>query len=117
MTTKARYDAAHTKWEIGQALVEAEMADIFEYIDELEKALHQEGHKVEFRADGYGLEHPVECRKAGLLHCPVDAALRELPDSPFEYGIYPVALDPDDGLLIFQLPPDLDTIGIEVTPS
>jgi hypothetical protein len=115
MSAKNRYEAARTKFDQLEynLLTGAEMADIFEYVEELEKALHQEGHIVEFNENGFGLEHPVSCRKAGLLNCPVWEVLDELPDTPVGYGRFPVALD-DDGLLVLQIPPQCETVGISI---
>lgn len=114
MSTKARFDAAKAIFVNGHELEDVHVFDIFEYVEELEAALKQEGHVVEFGPDGFGLEHPVECRKAGLLNCPVWEALDELPSTPVGYGIYPVALG-DDGVLVFQTPPQVKTIGIHIT--
>jgi hypothetical protein len=113
MTTKARYDAAHTKFVDGKDLQEVEMWDIFEYVKELEEALHQEGHIVEFDEDGFALLHPVGCRKAGMLNCTVWAALDALPDTPVGYGKFPVALDDKDEL-VFMVPPQGETVGLQI---
>ncbi len=114
MSAKNRYDAARASYTAGNELSEAEMWDIFEYLDQLEKALAQEGHTVEFAQDGFGLEHPVGCRKAGLLNCDVWQALDELPDTPVGYGRFPVALD-TEGVLVFEVPHDVKTVGVQFT--
>jgi len=114
MSAKARCEAAHKNYFVkGNDLTEVDISDIFEYIFELEAALKQEGHTVEFGADGFSLEHPVGCRKSGLLNCSVWAALDELPDTPVGYGRFPVALG-DDGVLVFQVPPQVETAGVSI---
>jgi hypothetical protein len=114
MSTKSRYEAAKATFVNGHELEDTQIFDILEYVEELEAALKQEGHTVEFAADGFALEHPVGCRKTGLLNCPVQAALNELPDTPVGYGRFPVALG-DDGVLVFRLQPNLNTIEINIT--
>jgi hypothetical protein len=113
MTTKARYDAAHTKFVDGKDLQEVEMWDIFEYVKELEEALHQEGHIVEFDEDGFALLHPVGCRKDGLLNCPVWAAIDDLPGTPVGYGRFNVDLDDSDEL-VFEVQAGTETIGKKI---
>jgi hypothetical protein len=113
MSTKARFEAAKATFVGGHELQDAQVFDILEYVEELEAALKQEGHTVEFGAGGFALEHPVACRKAGLLNCPVWDALDELPDTPVGYGRFPVALD-DNGELVFETPPQVETVGISI---
>lgn len=73
---------------------------LLDRIEELEKALCQHGHVADIREDRFSLEHPVECRKLGLLDCPLDKALEALPGPPMPFGRYPVELQ-DDGSLTF----------------
>lgn len=60
--------------------------------DTLHKALNQRGHVAEFREDGFSLEHPIECRKAGLIICPVNVACAA-EQSPPAIGRFTVTLD------------------------
>lgn len=113
MSTKARADAARASYTAGNDLTEAEVWDIFEYVGELEKALAQEGHTVQFDEDGFALEHPIYCRKDGLLNCSVWAALDALPDTPVGYGRFPVDIDVA-GELVFEVQ---DTPIESETPS
>ena len=114
MSAKTRFDAAKATFVGGHELADAQVFDILEYVEELEKALHQEGHIVEFDENGFGLEHPVGCRKAGLLNCPVWEALDDLPDTPVGYGRFPVALDDNDEL-VFVVPPQGETVGVQIS--
>jgi Family of unknown function (DUF6085) len=75
-------------------------------IKELETALSQHGHIAEFRERDYGLEHPVECRKEGLLNCPVDKAIWNLGVAEPPQGRYSVSLDEDGALVIGPRAPD-----------
>jgi hypothetical protein len=88
---------------IGGPLSEINAGYIREAADEIERlraALHQHGHVVDIGPKRFGLEHPVECRSAGLLNCPVEKALEALPRRPKPIGRYPVDLD-EDGSLVF----------------
>lgn len=109
MSAKTRCEAARTSYTAGDDLNEVQVWDIFEYVDELESALHQEGHTVQFDEDGFALEHPVACRKEGLLNCPVWESLDDLPDTPIGYGRFPVALDENDEL-VFEVPSQGETV-------
>lgn len=66
-------------------------------IRRLREALGEQRHIAEFRADGFGLQHPVECRP-NLIDCPVSRELEALDESPVgaAFGHYVVTLD-DDG--------------------
>lgn len=61
-----------------------------------------QGHVAEFRADGWGLEHPLACRERSLLDCPFQVALnrgcreRDIPN--LALGRYQVTFDPDGDL-------------------
>lgn len=112
MSAKTRYDAARTSFVAGNGLHEIQVWDCFEYIEELERALAQEGHIVEFDEDGFGLEHPVGCRKDGLLNCDVWAAIDDLPDTPVGYGRFNVDLDDNDEL-VFEVQAGTETIGVK----
>lgn len=65
---------------------------LLDRIEELEDALHQKGHIVDIERTRFGLEHPVECRQAGLLNCPVDVALTAYSGPPRPPGRYPIEL-------------------------
>ncbi len=113
MSAKTRYDAARRNYTDGDDLTEVQVWDIFEYIEELERALAQEGHVVEFDDQGFGLEHPVGCRKDGLLNCPVWEALDDLPDTPVGYGRFNVDLDTNDEL-VFEVQAGTETTGKKI---
>jgi hypothetical protein len=70
-----------------------------DWIEQLEGALYQHGHVVDVEETRFGLEHPVSCRAAGLLNCPIDGALRALDGPPALPGRYPIELR-DDGILV-----------------
>jgi len=113
MIAKTRFDAAKATFVGGHELADAQVFDILEYVEELEKALHQEGHIVEFDENGFGLEHPVGCRKDGLLNCPVWEALDDLPGTPVGYGRFNVDLDDSDEL-VFEVQAGTETIGKKI---
>lgn len=111
MSAKNRYQSARTSYTLGNDLHEIQVWDIFEYIEELETALAQHGHIVEFDEEGPALEHPVECGEVGLLNCEVWRLIRELPDTPVGYGRFPVELV--DGELVFEVPEGTETVGVQ----
>lgn len=88
----------------GAAFIEVTVAEQIAIAAALEdgadaiEALNQRGHVAEFREDGYALEHPLECRKAGLLNCAVDKACG-YEQAPPALGRFKVSID-DDGFLI-----------------
>jgi hypothetical protein len=103
MSNKARVEAFRARWRKGADPSETDMTDIWHYIDELEVALNQQNHVVQFEEDSFAMEHPIECREFGLLNCEVDHALRQLPGIPdgLEVGRYGVDVD-EYGELVFE---------------
>lgn len=69
----------------------------------LREALNQRGHVAEFREDGYALEHPIECRTAGLIDCPVNRACEREQVAP-ALGRFYVSVDEDGNLLLGDAP-------------
>ena len=47
----------------------------FYVCDHIYRAMNQRGHVVDFRDDDWGLEHPISCRAAGLINCPMNNEL------------------------------------------
>lgn len=88
--------------EVIDVLMEHAALATSDRIEELEQALHQHGHIVDIQETRFGLEHPIECRKDGLLNCPLDAVLTAQPGPPRPPGRYPVALE--KGALVFGDP-------------
>lgn len=70
-------------------------------IEHLRTALNQQGHVVEFRQDGWAIEHPTECRKTSLLDCPLNSLCEEMGGPPTEgLGRYRAAISDDGNLLL-----------------
>lgn len=61
-----------------------------------------EPHVIQFREDGWTVQHPLSCRPA-LFDCPVNRAAEQELDGPpaTGLGIYEISLRPD-GLLQLQ---------------
>lgn len=51
---------------------------VLDHVTALSAALGQHGHIVDFKSAGYGIEHPIECRREGLLDCALSDAMSEL---------------------------------------
>ncbi len=73
-------------------------------IERLRTALNQQGHVVEFREDGWAIEHPVECRKTSLLDCPLNGLSEKMGGPPTEGpGRYRAAISDDGNLLLDRI--------------
>ena len=104
MSTKTRAEAVMAKFHDGDAdLTDIDVYDLFEYIEQLESALVQNGHRVTFGEEGASVEHPVECRSAGLLNCRLGWRVLQLPGPPegLGYGTYGVDLHENE--LVFEV--------------
>jgi len=56
--------------------LECETCDEDFYVcDHIYKAINQRGHIVDLDAMNWTLEHPLACREAGLLSCPMNDIL------------------------------------------
>lgn len=65
-----------------------------------EAALNQHGHVVEFRDDGWAIEHAIECRQRSLLDCPFNTACEALDGPPTARGRFEVDLDEEGNLIV-----------------
>lgn len=73
-------------------------------IEQLRTALNQQGHVVEFREDGWAIEHPIECRNTSLLDCPLNTLSEEMGGPPAEgLGRYRAAISEDGNLLLDRI--------------
>lgn len=61
-----------------------------------------EKHLIEFRADGWTLQHPLSCRP-NLFACPANRAAEFLNGPPSELGVYDCWLDPQGRFEIGEL--------------
>lgn len=80
-----------------------EVARLDKENEQLRATLNQRGHVAEFREDGYALEHPIECRTAGLIDCPVNRACEREQVAP-ALGRFYVSVDEDGNLLLGDAP-------------
>lgn len=78
-------------WRRVAERLEAEKREAVSEGDRLAEALREDRHVVEFREDGWGLQHPVLCRP-DLIGCPVNRALQAL-NHPTVLGRFRVHLE------------------------
>ena len=86
------------------AELELQLAEAQEEIERLRTALNQDGHVLEFREDGWAIEHPVECRAGRLLDCRFNFLCEEMGGPPTEgLGRYKATISDDGNLLLARI--------------
>ena len=101
---KATAEAANLILGVTMRELEAQRAlaeELREEVETLRTAVNQHGHVVEFREDGWAIEHPIECRKDNLLDCPLNFLCEAMGGPPEEGpGRYKAAVDDTGNLLL-----------------
>jgi hypothetical protein len=106
------FDRARTvELETEVERLRAELADRDQRIAAVRAALGRDEHVLDWRSDGYGLQHGFPCRP-DLIGCPVNQALIDWAGHPLP-GRYRCWLA-DDGFLVIggQVPADYDPLNI-----
>ncbi|HDZ39120.1 MAG TPA: hypothetical protein ENH62_12670 [Marinobacter sp.] len=86
------------------AELELQLAEAQEEIERLRTALNQDGHVLEFREDGWAIEHSVECRAGRLLDCRFNFLCEEMGGPPTEgLGRYKATISDDGNLLLARI--------------
>lgn len=62
-------------------------------------------HRIEFRAEGWTIQHTIACRD-DMFGCPLNRAAQDLDEPPSRLGIYECRVDPDGQLEILGLVTD-----------
>lgn len=75
-----------------------------------------ERHIIEFRSDGWTIQHTLACRVRGdLFACPINLAAQELEGPPARLGRFPVQLDA--GRLVVDVPARAAGHGATAQPA